>query len=329
MMPHYSDSATLGGIVAANSSGPTRLLYGSPRDMVLGVRYVAPNGDIIGLGGKTVKNVSGYDMCKLMIGSQGSLGILCEMTLRLLPLPERLGTCLLGFPGLGQASKFIDQVFETPLLPAAVELLNSRAYEFLDPKGTGALQNDGYAVAVALEGFEEPVERMSSEIKEMALASGAQSNIYIQDEPHGVFWDAYTNLVHGLSIRYPDLISLKLNYPISRYLAVLELLESLGSEKQMDYALQTHAGSGITLIHIPFYPGDVRNEEKIATIVDRLLEGCQKFGGNLVVERAGPDLKQRLPNWGSSRQDLLIMKQIKQQMDPLGLLCPGRFVGGM
>ncbi|MGD9320854.1 MAG: FAD-binding oxidoreductase, partial [Desulfobacteraceae bacterium] len=97
MMPPFSHSATLGGIIAANSSGPVRLLYGLPRDMVLGVRYVAADGEIVGLGGKTVKNVSGYDMCKLMIGSRGSLGILGEMTLRLLPLPERFGTCLSGF----------------------------------------------------------------------------------------------------------------------------------------------------------------------------------------------------------------------------------------
>ena len=84
--PPYSEKATLGGIVAANTTGPRRLLYGLPRDLVLGVRFVTPKGDIIGAGGKTMKNVSGYDVSKLMIGSLGSLGILCEMTLRLLPL---------------------------------------------------------------------------------------------------------------------------------------------------------------------------------------------------------------------------------------------------
>ena len=103
MEPPFSDSATLGGIIAANSSGPTRLLYGMPRDMVLGVRFVTPSGEIVGMGGKTVKNVSGYDMVKLMIGSGGSLGILCELTLRLLPLPEDFGTGLFAFSGLEDA----------------------------------------------------------------------------------------------------------------------------------------------------------------------------------------------------------------------------------
>ena len=89
--PPFSEKATIGGIVAANSSGPRRLLYGLPRDLVLGIRFVTPTGDIVGAGGKTVKNVSGFDISKLMIGSLGSLGIICEITLRLLPLPEEHG----------------------------------------------------------------------------------------------------------------------------------------------------------------------------------------------------------------------------------------------
>jgi glycolate oxidase FAD binding subunit len=87
--PPFTDQATLGGIVATNSSGPKRLLYGSARDMMIGAKAVFPNGDIVVSGGKTVKNVSGYDMCKLLIGSYGTLGILCEMTFKILPLPEK------------------------------------------------------------------------------------------------------------------------------------------------------------------------------------------------------------------------------------------------
>jgi FAD/FMN-containing dehydrogenase len=329
MMPLHSHSATMGGIIAANSSGPTRLLYGLPRDMVLGVRYVDPNGEIIGLGGKTVKNVAGYDMCKLMIGSQGSLGILCEITLRLLPVPEHLGTCVLAFPGLGEASRFVDQVFETNLLPAAVELLNSKAYELLAPQDAKEGDNSGYTVAVALEGFEEAVHRMASEIRQMASASGAKNNMYLKDDEHRVFWDTYCNLVHGLSVDYPDLVSLKLTYPISSYLEVMEMLESLRSDLQLEYALQAHTGSGITRIHILFNPGNVHSGDHVVKLVDRLLEGCQRIGGNLVVERGGPQLKQRLPVWGMSQEDLTVMKRIKQHMDPSGLFCPGRFVGGI
>lgn len=328
MMPPFSHSATLGGIVAADSSGPVRLLYGLPRDMVLGVRYVVPDGAIVGLGGKTVKNVSGYDMCKLMIGSRGSLGILGEMTLRLLPLPERLGTCLLNFSGLDEASRFVDRILETSLLPSAVELLNWRANQLLVEQG--AIEMDGgYAVAVALEGFGEAVERMGAEIKEMASASGVGNNVYLPDAPHRIFWDAYSNFVAKLSAQYPEIVSMRLNYPISRYLNVIRSVESVCGAQELVHVLQVHAGSGIAMIHFLLEPGDAQSGDRVVSVAEKLLEKCQSISGNLVVEKASACMKERLTVWGAPPQDFVIMKRIKEQMDPYGLFCPGRFVGGI
>ena len=329
MMPPFSHSATLGGIIAANSSGPVRLLYGLPRDMVLGVRYVAADGEIVGLGGKTVKNVSGYDMCKLMIGSRGSLGILGEMTIRLLPLPERFGTCLSGFSGLDAASRFVDQVFETSLLPSAVELLNWRSNGLLVEEGALEMDGNGYAVAVALEGFGEAVERMGADIKEMASASGAENNVYLPDDPHRIFWDAYSNLVSRLSLGYPEMVSLRLNYPIARYLDVIQLVESICGEQELAHALQVHAGSGITMIHLLLEPGDAKSGDSVVSVAKTLLGKCQSISGNLVIERASAHIKGQLPVWGTPSQDLALMKRIKEQMDPYGLFSPGRFVGGI
>ena len=329
MMPPHTYSATLGGVIAANSSGPVRLLYGLPRDMVLGVRYVAPDGEIIGLGGKTVKNVSGYDMCKLMIGSRGSLGLLGEMTIRLLPLPERLGTCVLSFSSLEKASRFVDKIFETSLLPSAVELLNGPANALLVEEGALELDTDGYAVAVALEGFGEAVERMGAEIKEMASASAAENIVALPDHPHRIFWEAYSNLVSRLSAGTPEMVSFRLNYPISRYLDAVQWVESACKAQGLAHVLQVHAGSGITMVHVILESGDAKNEEKVVSIANTLLEKCQSIGGNLVVERAGAHMKGQLPIWGLPSQDLALMKRIKEQMDPHSLFSPGRFVGGI
>ncbi len=329
MSPPYRDLATLGGIIAANSSGPTRLLYGLPRDIVLGVDYVAPNGEIISAGGKTVKNVSGYDMCKLMIGSQGSVGILCAMTLRLLPLPERLGTCLSAFANLSDASRFVDRIFETSLLPAAVEILNGRAYELLRPEGETGMKADGYATAVAFEGFHEPVDRMALEVSEMALESGAEQDIYLQEDQHLGFWNRYSNLVPALSKCYRHLVSLKLNYPISSYHEVIQFGTSLVPDSHIDHALLANAGTGIAWIHLLVDRRNAKATDRVVSVSERLLDRCQGLGGNLVVERAMPELKRRLPSWGLPREDQIVMKRIKQQMDPSGLFCPGRFVGGI
>ena len=113
--PPFTDKATLGGIVATNSSGPKRLLYGTARDLIIGTKAVFPNGDVVVSGGKTVKNVSGYDMCKLLIGSDGTLGILCEMTFKLLPLPEKEATLLVSFADLEEAESFVRKDPEIPI----------------------------------------------------------------------------------------------------------------------------------------------------------------------------------------------------------------------
>ena len=329
MAPPHSHSATIGGIISANSAGPTRFLYGLPRDIVLGLRYVASNGETIRIGGKTVKNVSGYDMCKLLIGSYGSLGILCDMTLRLLPLPERVGTCLLFFPTLAGASDFIERVFDTNLLPAAVELLNNCAYSFLAPEGFYEFGSDGYVVAVGLEGFEEDVKRMAHEIGRIGSESGADENLYLKEDQHGLFWDAYSNKVSELSHRYPNLVSIKLNYPISSYHAVMKLVGSLIREEQLEYGVVTHAGSGVTLIHFLDKSGDNETINRIISVTRKLLDHCRRIGGNLVVERVRPEVKQSFPVWGELREDHIVMSRIKQEMDPTGIFSPGRFVGGI
>ena len=327
--PPHSHSATMGGIISANSSGPTRLLYGLPRDIVLGVRYVTSNGELVGMGGKTVKNVSGYDMCKLLIGAHGSLGILCDMTLRLLPLPERVGTCLLFFPTLAGASRFIETVFDTNLLPAAVELLNHRAYSFLAPEGFCEFGKDGYVVAVSLEGFEEDVKKMAHEIGRIGSESGADENLYLEEDQHGLFWEAYSNKVSELSHQYPNLVSIKLNYPISNFHKVIDLADSLIAEDQMEYGVVTHAGSGITRIHFLDKSGDDETVNRIISVTRKLLDHCQKIGGSLMVERVRSEVKQRFPMWGELKENNIVMSRIKQEMDPSGIFSPGRFVGGI
>jgi glycolate oxidase FAD binding subunit len=135
--PPYSEKATLGGVIAANASGPKRYIYGTARDLLLGLKAVTPTGDIVSFGGKTVKNVSGYDMTKLMIGSWGGLGVITEITTKLLPLPEASATVLISFATPAAAGLFIRKIIHSALLPSAVELLESKAAAKLGEKALG------------------------------------------------------------------------------------------------------------------------------------------------------------------------------------------------
>jgi glycolate oxidase FAD binding subunit len=327
--PPYANKATIGGIIATDTTGPRRLLYNLPRDSIIGIRYVAPNGDIMGSGGKTVKNVSGYDVSKLMVGSMGTLGILCEMTIRLLPLPEKMQTLLVSFTGLSEAYAFAERIFETSLLPAAVEIMNGEAYNHLAMKNVPEFESNSYVMAVALEAFSPAVNRMHSEILEMAKSGGAGGDAVLEEDDHRSFWLAMSNLSATVDKKFSGLIKAKLNYPLSLGKNIIESGESIFSQANLDYYFQTHAGSGICHTGLLIDEKDTAATDKAVAALGQLLERCREVDGNLVIQSAPADVKDRLKIWGEIGSSFVIMKRLKNQLDPTGIMSPGRFVEGL
>jgi len=325
--PPFSERATLGGIVAANSTGPRRLLYGLPRDLVLGVRFVTPKGDIIGAGGKTVKNVSGYDVSKLMIGSLGSLGVLCEMTLRLLPLPEKMETLLFSFDSFSDAGAFAGAVLGTKLLPAAVEVANRAAFENMDFRGSMDFSPSSYVVLVALEAFDEAVARMRKELLAMAPHFKAKGHALVQEDKHRLFWLTVGELQGTAFQRIPRLVALQLNYPFSAWKTIFEFADQTLSLAHLDHTMLCHTGNGLTLINLLPKPKGV-DDKSLVEAVRTLLAECRNAGGNLIVQRAPVKLKKTLPVWGEPGSDLPLMKRIRVEIDPANLMNPGRFAVG-
>ena len=180
----------------------------------------------------------------------GTLGILCEMTLRLLPLPERMETILLAFGSLSDTAEFVNSVLETRLLPAAIEVMNDRAYEMLALADAPLLDSGDYIVAVALEAFEESVARMMRDLDEMAQRVGVKLITRIHDQEHRRFWLTVGNLNPYGFDSLSTLMAVQLNYPISRWRAVtassIEVLTSSG----IPHTILTHAGSGLSLINL-------------------------------------------------------------------------------
>jgi glycolate oxidase FAD binding subunit len=322
--PPFSEKATMGGIMATNSSGPRRLLYGLPRDLLLGVRFVTPRGDIIGAGGKTVKNVSGYDISKLMIGAMGSLGILCEMTVRLLPLPEKMETLVFSFDSFSDVSAFAGAVHGTKLLPAALEVADRAALDHMDFRAPQDFSSGAYVAMVALEAFDEAVNRMNRELQAMARHFKTTGHTLIQEDKHRLFWLALGELQAALTKRFPRLLALRSNYPLSLWKAMFEFAHKTLSQSGLDHTLLCRSGSGVTLINI--LPDEGVSQDAVMTeAVGTLLGRCREVGGNLVVERAPAEMKTALPLWGAPGPDLSLMKRIRLEVDPAGLMNPGRF----
>ena len=314
--------------MASNTTGPRRLLYGLPRDLVLGVRFVTPEGEIIGAGGKTVKNVSGYDVSKLMIGSLGSLGILCEMTLRLLPLPEKMETLLFSFDSFSDAGAFAGAVLGTKLLPAAVEVASRAALENTDFRGTLQFSPGSYAVLVALEAFDEAVTRMRKELLAMAPHFKAEGHALVQEDKHRLFWLSVGELQGTAVQRFPRLVALQLNYPLSAWKTIFEFADKTLTQARLDHTMLCHAGNSLTLINLLPDPNGA-DDKSLVEAAAALLAECRKVGGNVVVQRAPTDLKGALSMWGEPGSDLPLMKRIRVEIDPTSLMNPGRFAVGL
>jgi len=326
--PPFTDKATLGGILATNSSGPKRLLYGTARDLIIGTKAVFPNGDIVVSGGKTVKNVSGYDMGKLLIGSYGTLGIICEMTFKLLPLPEKEATLLHSFAELEEADGFVRQVRSSQLIPSSLEILNSIAVQNIKYP-LSKPQNGNYLVAIGLEGVSESIDRQVSEMNEMGKKYGVLEAVTLDSEKHRAFWIALRDFSQGLSENYPNFISLKSNLLISKSGEMLGGYEKIARESRIECAFLSHAGNGI--LHSYILPGkNFRSKiDSFVELIGGLTSEAVRNEGNLVIESSPLLIKKKVDVWGQSRSDYLVVRRLKEQIDPAGILNIGRFVGGI
>ena len=326
--PPFSDKATLGGIVATNSSGPKRLLYGTARDIIIGVKAVFPNGDIVVSGGKTVKNVSGYDMCKLLIGSYGTLGILCEMTFKLLPLPEKGATLGLSFAVIEDADGFVRELRGSQLIPSSVEILNGSAVQKMRYPMSMPL-NSNYLVAVGLEGVPEGIDRQVSEMSEMGKRYGTLEAVTLDAEKHQAFWVALRDFSSGLTDKYPNAISMKSNFLISKCGEMLGSSEKIAQGLGIDCAFISHAGNGILYSYV--LPGrNFRSKvDFFVDLIEKLTAEAVKNEGSLVVESSPLVIKKKIDVWGKSRSDYPVVRRLKEQIDPAGILNIGRFVGGI
>lgn len=326
--PPFTDKATLGGIVATNSSGPRRLMYGTARDLIIGMKAVFPNGDVVVSGGKTVKNVSGYDLCKLLIGSFGTLGVICEITFKLLPLPERETSLLVPFKSLEDADAFVQEITHSQLLPASIETLNALAVSVL--KYRVSLPADGsYLVAIGLEGVAESTERQISDIGDIAKKHGALESIVMDLEKHHALWKALRDFPRGLAKRYPDYVALKSNFLISKFGQMMGSYEKVAKGLGMECAFISHSGSGILYTYVLDSAEGRLKIESLIKFIKKLTAEAIKNEGSLVIGSSPPSIKKRVNVWGKSRGDTLVMRRIKKQIDPRGILSPGRFVGGI
>jgi glycolate oxidase FAD binding subunit len=319
------EQATLGGALACNVSGPRRLGFGTLRDYVIGLHWVEDEGHEVKAGGRVVKNVAGYDLCKLHIGALGTLGILTQVTLKLRPLPETRALVILGC-ATGSLGPLLDALHQTRTRPCCVEVLNRSAAGNVAEHTGLSLPDAPWVIVVGYEDNEVAVRwQVGQLIGEVSQQSIQGLEALAGDTTHAL-WNALVALtLSPLGDGFPrppqQALSFKANLLPGAVASFCETV--LASTPEV--LVQAQASSGIVRGHLV---GDLTLASTQA-----MLEGwhteVSRAQGNLVLPRCPVAWKRQLPVWGQPRGDLGLMRSIKEKLDPRGLFNPGRFLAGI
>ncbi len=315
--PPGGRQATIGGLIAANRNGPRRLLWGAIRDMLIGVRVALPTGEVIKAGGKVVKNVAGYDLTKLFIGSLGAAGVITEATFKIFPLPGEGLTIFLTVPGLVAAHELTTAVMRSYLLPSALEAVNPVTFRRLSALvGRGDPPPGSWGVLMLVEGMAESQGRHVDEMKTL-LGSRAKMDV-IEGAEHDALWAAIAEFPSPET--HPGAVVSRVGGPIAQWADVARAVSSVRTVARPVEVL-AHAGVGLLYAACADVDGP--------GMVDALGRAAAKIGGYSVVEVAPPALKARLAVWGSPPGGLDLMRRLREKFDPRGIMVPGRLGWGL
>ncbi len=288
--PPFADRATVGGVVAANTSGPRRRLYGTARDAIIGMEFATLEGKLVRSGGMVVKNVAGLDMAKLMIGSFGTLAAITAVNFKLTPMTELERSFLVTFDTLASAIEARDRLLRSHLQPAAIDLLNPAA-------GTG-LGQASWLVAVRAGGNSAAIDRYEREISQLG------DGVAFDDSRQETLWKRMEEFTPAFLAAHPD-------GAVARASCTLKGLEAVMAS--LPGAAVARAGSGIC------YGYFERAADAAAWVA-----GAAELGAKAVVEFAPEESKSGLDLWPAPGADWEIMRRVKHLFDPDNLLNRGR-----
>ena len=323
--PPFGAQATVGGVIATNGSGPRRLAYGSVRDMVLGIHFVTGDGTGAKSGGKVVKNVAGYDVAKLLIGSLGSLAIVTDVTFKTFPILPASRTLVCGFESAGQALGAAQRILHSPFAPQALDLLDREAWELLPMRFR---PSSPFVLAIGTAGPEPVVERMGREIPALLQSDGPAEVVRLAGPEESDVWGAIQELTPSFLGTRGNGVVIKSSVVITRIEEVVAAAQRTASKNGLASATLARAGTGVVYSYL-CPRTEPAAEGALASASESIIRQTEQLGGRAIVEWAPANVQEKTNIWGTLRDDFAIMQRLKAQFDPQGILNPGRFYGGI
>lgn len=324
--PSSSAVSTIGGNLAENSGGPLGLKYGVTKDYVLGLEVVTPEGEIIRTGGRTVKNVTGYDLTKLLVGSEGTLGVITEATLQLIPKPPAAATLLAIFDDIVTSGEAISKVLTSGILPAKMEIMDQAcivAVESYQPLG---LPVDAEAVIlIEVDGHPRAVEEEIRQAAEICERIGARKvQIASTAAERANLWKARKMVSPAITRVKPTKISEDATVPRSQIPAMFARLKQIREKYQVNLVVFGHAGDGNLHPNIVADKRDKEEMQRVEKAVEEIFAAAIELGGTLSGEHGIGNMKAPFMEMELGAVGLDMMKRIKDSWDPNHIMNPGK-----
>ncbi|MEM2892006.1 MAG: FAD-binding oxidoreductase [Thermoplasmata archaeon] len=326
--PGSGEACTIGGMVVTNASGMRAIKYGATRDYVLGLEVVLPTGEIIHTGTRTLKNSSGYQLDRLMVGSEGTLGIVTEITLKLAFKPKASAMTLAAFNSLYDAGKCVSNIIKKPLMPSAIELMDDITIKAVNKCMNVGLPDAAAILMIEVDGHPAAVEDELKIVEQICRESGAVSTEATRDKKRIDYWTYARKAIMPSLSRYGEkFVSVALaddmSVPISKIPDAVVAFHEIAERNGVIVGTYGHSADGNlhTKMLVEPYSEDSwrRGEKAVSEIYDKVIE----LGGTVTGEHGVSITKA--PYMKKERADSLkAMKAIKKALDPKNIMNPGK-----
>lgn len=324
--PSSMKCCTMSGAVCENAGGLRGLKYGVTKDYVMGLEVVTADGSVFQTGSKTVKHVSGYDMTKLFVGSEGTLGIITEITVKLIPAPEARKSLMAIFDDIRDAARTVSAVIKAGIVPATLEIMDRITINAVeDFKKIGLPREADALLLFETDGDPDVVVKEADKIVAICKAHNASGiRVAERDQDRDAIWEARRSALPSLARVKPTCILEDATVPRSKVLEMIDAVNEIARRNNLLIGTFGHAGDGN--LH-PTIICDVRDKEEMARVekaIDEIFDAALRLGGTLSGEHGIGLAKKRFMHKEFGTAGVAAMKAVKQALDPKNILNPGK-----
>jgi len=326
--PASLNVSTIGGNVAENAGGPRGVKYGVTRDYLLGLTVVLADGRVIRTGGRTTKNVTGYDLTGLFCGSEGTLGVITEITVRLISKPEAQRSIQALFHELDGAGQAVSRIMAAGIVPVALELMDSTVIRLIEESHRIGLplQAEGLLL-IQVDGSAESVARESEKVARFCQENGAvEVRVSRNPKDEELLWFARRSAFGVMARARPNCIVEDVTVPVSKLPSMVRHIVALAKDRGVTVGVLAHAGDGNMHPLILFDRRDQEEFHRVERFSQELFQKAVELGGTLSGEHGIGMAKDRFLPMVMSQETREVLRSIKATLDPKGIMNPGKFV---